>query len=427
MRRSALATVACLAVAACTAVGPRHRLERIGEYTGGQFLPVEPGDFPDGRVELASPSVGGSRALTEAYWADEGVQTFVRTHGLPDAVAIDPRGVVVLAYGEKGILYEFDGRLLPSAQRQLSEEELDQVLPERRRARQAEHLRELVDQQARVLRIGRRLIKSLPASAAAPAGEYYGFFTVPVAPASAHLYGHAAGAEGRIVAWVDGEGPAADALLVGDRITAIDGVQISVREQAGMRMSGPITLAVVRQDAPLRIRLAPESWPRQVTFFIIPADEPNAVAVEGAVAVTTGMIELVPDDDGLAFAIGHELAHISEGHVERRVTAGSILTGVVRLGVLLPVAIAVPGSGQYLDAAMQGVENRFNRDQERDADRLGVRYARTSGYDPHAAVAFMTLIERTAPVDDVDQFFDIHPPYPERRQILESELGRVTE
>jgi Zn-dependent protease with chaperone function len=422
MGRRALVVVACVTVAACTAAGPRHRLERIGEYTDGRFLPVEPRDFPGGKVELANPSVGGSRALTEAYWADEGVQTFVRTHGLPDAVAIDPRGVVVLAYAERGMLYEFDGQLLPSAQRQLSEEELDQVHPERRLARQAEQLRELVDQQARVLRIGRRLIKSVPASTAAPEGQYYGFFTLPVAPVSTRLYGHAADAEGRIVAWVDGDGPAAGALLVGDRITAIDGVQIGVREQAGMRMTGPITLAVVRQDAPLQVELTPESWPRPVTFFIIPADEPNAVAAEGMVAVTTGMIELVPEDDGLAFAIGHELAHLSEGHVEPRVTAGSILGGVLRLGVLLPVAIALPGSGQYLDAAMQGVENRFNRDQERDADRLGVRYARASGYDPRAAVAFMALMQEKAPVAGVDQFFDIHPPYPERRQILEAEL-----
>jgi predicted Zn-dependent protease len=126
----------------------------------------------------------------------------------------------------------------------------------------------------------------------------------------------------------------------------------------------------------------------------------------------------------LAVALGHELAHITLGHVERRVTPGSVLKGIVGVGVLLPAEIAVPGAGQLLGAGIQGVENRFNRDQEHDADRLGLHHARAAGYDPAAALRLIDTLEAKAPVGAVDQFLDVHPPYPEHRALIEAELGR---
>jgi predicted Zn-dependent protease len=76
---------------------------------------------------------------------------------------------------------------------------------------------------------------------------------------------------------------------------------------------------------------------------------------------------------------------------------------------------------------VQGVENHFSRDQERDADRLGVRYAQAAGYDPRAAIAFMELMAEKAPVGSVAQFLDVHPPYPERTELLRAEVAAVAQ
>ena len=106
-------------------------------------------------------------------------------------------------------------------------------------------------------------------------------------------------------------------------------------------------------------------------------------------------------------------------------TAGTVLKGIVGFGILLPVGMVVPGSSEVLGGLMQGVENRFNRDQERDADRLGVHYARAAGYDPSAALVLLDALQQKVPVGSVDQFLDVHPPYPERRELLAAEIAVV--
>lgn len=111
------------------------------------------------------------------------------------------------------------------------------------------------------------------------------------------------------------------------------------------------------------------------------------------------------------------------GHVEDKVTAGSVLKGIVGVGVLLPANIILPGSGQLLGAGLQGVENRFNRDQERDADRLGLQYAKAAGHDPAAALVLLDALQEKAPDSGIARFLDIHPPYPERRTRIEAELA----
>src|SRR5262249_18127616 len=220
-------------------------------------------------------------------------------------------------------------------------------------------------------------------------------------------------------------GPAGAVLRAGDVITAIDGTPAAVADSTATPWSGPKTLTVERDGQIRTVSLRPDAWPRRVVFVALFDPTPNAGAVDGGIAVTTGLLDLVPSDDALAWIIGHELAHITLGHTEHKVTAGSVLKGVVGVGILLPAQIVVPGSGQLLGGLMQGVENRFNRDQERDADRLGVHYTRAAGYDPSAALAVLDTLQEKVPVGSFNQFLDVHPPYPERREVVASEIAAV--
>jgi Zn-dependent protease with chaperone function len=149
----------------------------------------------------------------------------------------------------------------------------------------------------------------------------------------------------------------------------------------------------VRDGEEREVSVAAERWPRQVVFVPVPYDVPNAFALEDTVAVTTGLLDLL-DDDEVAVVVGHVLGHIILGHVVPKVTPGRVLKGVVGVGVLLPAEIVIPGSGQLLGGVIQGVENRFNRDQERDADRWGVRLADAASYDPEAGVTLIDELEK---------------------------------
>ena len=62
--------------------------------------------------------------------------------------------------------------------------------------------------------------------------------------------------------------------------------------------------------------------------FILAAEEPsiNAGATYGKVMVSSGMIEFLRSDDELALILGHELAHITQGHVSRGATNNALLS-----------------------------------------------------------------------------------------------------
>jgi len=119
-------------------------------------------------------------------------------------------------------------------------------------------------------------------------------------------------------------------------------------------------------------------------MVVMAADDPNAFAVGRVLGVTTALLRLAERDDELAAIVGHELAHVTLGHADGGRTPVGILKEVATLGVLLPVELVVPGAGQVLGDALRGVGNRFNRAQERAADRVGVGYAAAAGYDPAA-------------------------------------------
>jgi Zn-dependent protease with chaperone function len=436
----ALARTLCTAllvalVTGCASEQAGWRLQRLGSHTDGEWLPVAGADFPGGDPVKGSPTTLGSAALRDAVVADDGVAAFVREHGLPDAIAIDGPSALRLdlAYLEIRKVYTLEHSpaeavspraMHPSevsAVRDLRDDELAAIDPELLDAAERDALRAAVANAARITTIGRALLASAPA--ADEPGAYYGVLLMDATKTAAKLYGGTSSNWDLIVAWVDPTGPSRDSLRAGDRLLEINDLP---PHQAPANWQGPQRLIVQRGRDTFRTEISPEALPRYVEIVLLPTDVPNAAAVDGAIGVTSGLLAMFPDhDDPIAVAMGHELAHVTLRHVEPTVTIGGVLKGVVSVGVLLPAEIALPGSGRMLGGLMQGVENRFNRDQERDADRLGLHYARAAGYDPQAALVLIDTLEAKAPVDGATQFFDIHAPYPERRALIVEELGRL--
>lgn len=427
---AALVIAMALAVGGCSTLASHDLLERASQQTGGQWLPIRRADFPSGDPREGTRGVAGSQVLAAAVRTNDLVAGLVAQHGIPDAIAVDPpfARAIYLAYlaDSRAYAVAYEGFFFPTwvvRDQPLTDEQVAVIDPERRAIAQAEALRGLVAAHARVQTIGRALLATVPK--AGEPGLRYGFLLLNATPTTVKLWGGEPSDQEKVVAWVDPAGPQRDRLQVGDRITAVNGVSPLVGEASGARWEGAKKVSIRRAGQDREVAVEPEALPRAVTFVVIPAEAPNAAAVEGQVGVTTGFLELFPDDDVLAVAIGHELAHVTLGHVERKVTPGSVLKGIVGVGVLLPADIVLPGSGTLIGGAIQGVENRFNRDQERDADRLGLHYAKTAGYDPAAALVLIDTLEEKVPVGSVDQFLDIHPPYPERRTLIVEELTRI--
>jgi predicted Zn-dependent protease len=123
--------------------------------------------------------------------------------------------------------------------------------------------------------------------------------------------------------------------------------------------------------------------PGQCTFTLVNSDVPNAFAIPGCyIYVTRGILALMNSEDELASVLGHEVGHVVADHAAQRQNTATLSgLGAVLAGILT-------GSGEIAQAASQAAQLltlNYSRDQEFEADDLGVRYLQRSGYNAHAS------------------------------------------
>lgn len=136
--------------------------------------------------------------------------------------------------------------------------------------------------------------------------------------------------------------------------------------------------ALPPQPFPVRIQVMLDS---SVNAFAAPA---------GYVFVNSGLIELMQGEDEIAAVVAHELAHVSERHIAQNIEQSKKLSLVTLAGVLAGALLGAGGSelGQALSigslAGGQAAALKFSRDDEREADRIGLSFLTQAGYEPEA-------------------------------------------
>jgi predicted Zn-dependent protease len=164
------------------------------------------------------------------------------------------------------------------------------------------------------------------------------------------------------------EGAKAHPQLVAQFGGAYDGPQAAYVRSVGQRIAMQSGLA---------------TRPGDYTVTLLNSNANNAFAIPGGyVYVTRQLVALMNDEAELAFVMGHEVGHVAARHSQKREQrAGLVGLGAALLGAVtgsnIVGQIASTGGGLYTLS--------FSRDQEREADSLGVRYLARSGYDPLAS------------------------------------------
>ncbi len=151
------------------------------------------------------------------------------------------------------------------------------------------------------------------------------------------------------------------------------------------------------RDIVLRIHSISHRPNLPVDFAIQNSSVPNAWAIPGYVVITRGLVAALDNEAEFVFVMGHEMGHVSARHSARHMTYGILQQ--VGLGA---AGLALQGK-EYADAAL-GVGAvgssllllKYNRDDELEADRLGIQYLARLGYDPRNAVSAHRNLERVS-------------------------------
>jgi len=125
-------------------------------------------------------------------------------------------------------------------------------------------------------------------------------------------------------------------------------------------------------------------------FTILNDEKVNAFALPGGyVYITRGLLALAENEAEIAGVLAHEIGHITARHTAQRYSA-SIATniGLSVLGVLSTAAGVPSGLGQAVSYGAQAAVQGYSRQQEFEADMLGVRYMTRLGYSPDAMSTF---------------------------------------
>lgn len=164
-------------------------------------------------------------------------------------------------------------------------------------------------------------------------------------------------------------------------------------------------------------------WNWEVNVLASP--EVNAWAMPGGkIAVYTGLIDkLHITDDELAAVLGHEISHALREHARERASEQMVAGSLIQIGSeLLGLGDVGQKGAEYAYMGLVGLPH--SRNQESEADRIGVELAARAGYDPRAAISLWQKMGQIGGPEPI-KFLSTHPSREDRLNDLASYAQRV--
>ena len=158
------------------------------------------------------------------------------------------------------------------------------------------------------------------------------------------------------------------------------------------------------------------------SFFWLNNSEINAFAFYGGhVGVHTGLIAQADDESQFASVLGHEIAHVTQRHLARRLQQQQDNSAMTIAGMIAGIlaAVVVPDAGIAIISASQ-TQSAFSqlthsRSAEQEADRIGMQTLNNAGFDPRASSEFLTKLAAQIRYKYKPPAFLLTHPLPESR------------
>lgn len=161
-------------------------------------------------------------------------------------------------------------------------------------------------------------------------------------------------------------------------------------KQYGGRYTGPQAAFVERVGKRVAVQSGLSNAQGDFTVTTLNSPVENAFAIPGGyIYVTRQLLALMNSEAELASVLGHEVGHVAARHSQSRntrSTIGSILAAGAGLLTGSNIATQLVGTGAQLYTL------KYGRDQEYQADGLGIRYMTAAGYDPYASADMLASL-----------------------------------
>jgi beta-barrel assembly-enhancing protease len=199
-------------------------------------------------------------------------------------------------------------------------------------------------------------------------------------------------------------------------------------------VSKKFTLTSTGQERANRIgqRVARTSLRPTLTyrFHVMRDDSINAFSIPGGhIYVTTALMEMANEDE-LASVLSHEIGHVVARHSLKTIQQSQTLGGLVGLFGSI-TGLAGDTAGELGTAAAQIVASGLlavhNREEEREADFLGVRAMPRAGFNAEGMVTMFQKLQRISRSDSslLGSLFNDHPDVQERIDNTRYEINRM--
>ena len=159
-------------------------------------------------------------------------------------------------------------------------------------------------------------------------------------------------------------------------------------------------------------------------------DTPNAFALPGQkIGVHTGILKVAQNQDQLAAVIGHEIGHVLAHHSNERISQQFATKSGMVLTQILAGSSASSPSGQLLLGALglgaqYGILLPFSRNQESEADLIGLDLIAKSGFDPRESIDLWQNMAAAGGPSPVE-FLSTHPSHQTRIRDLQARMAHA--
>jgi predicted Zn-dependent protease len=208
-------------------------------------------------------------------------------------------------------------------------------------------------------------------------------------------------------------------------------IQIGQSQDAEVRKEMGVysdrTLQQYVSDIGLRLAQVSERPNLPWHFTIVDVPAINAFALPGGyIYITRGIMPFLQDEAQLAGVLGHEIGHVTARHASQQYSRA---TGA-QLGLILG-SIFVPATRPFAQLGESGLGLlmlKYSRDDEAQADSLGVKYVARAGWDPDGIPQMLTTLGRIEEASDnkgVPNWLQTHPAAEDRVQRVQAAVGEA--